>query len=59
MGFTKGGIEKNEEIEDTAIREVEEETGVTGLKIVDKLQRHIIFLNVTVGINLKLRIGIK
>ena len=35
----KGGIEKNEEIEDTAIREVEEETGVTGLKIVDKLQK--------------------
>lgn len=35
----KGGIEKNEEIEDTAIREVEEETGVTGLKITDKLQK--------------------
>lgn len=35
----KGGIEKNEEIEDTAIREVEEETGVKGLKIVDKLQK--------------------
>ncbi|WMW78666.1 NUDIX domain-containing protein [Flavobacterium sp. 20NA77.7] len=35
----KGGIEKNEEIEDTAIREVEEETGVKGLKIIDKLQK--------------------
>lgn len=35
----KGGIEKGEEIEDTAIREVEEETGVTGLKIVSKLQK--------------------
>jgi 8-oxo-dGTP pyrophosphatase MutT (NUDIX family) len=35
----KGGIEKNEEIEDTAIREVEEETGVTGLKIKHKLQK--------------------
>ncbi|HLF52717.1 NUDIX hydrolase [Flavobacterium sp.] len=35
----KGGIEKKEEIEDTAIREVEEETGVTGLKINHKLQK--------------------
>lgn len=35
----KGGIEKNEEIEDTAIREVEEETGVSGLKITEKLQK--------------------
>jgi 8-oxo-dGTP pyrophosphatase MutT (NUDIX family) len=35
----KGGIEKGEEIEDTAIREVEEETGVTGLKITKKLQK--------------------
>ncbi|UUC44033.1 NUDIX hydrolase [Flavobacterium cerinum] len=35
----KGGIEKREEIEETAIREVEEETGVTGLKIVQKLQK--------------------
>ncbi len=35
----KGGIEKKEEIEDTAIREVEEETGVTGLKITRKLQK--------------------
>jgi 8-oxo-dGTP pyrophosphatase MutT (NUDIX family) len=35
----KGGIEKGEEIEDTAIREVEEETGVNGLKIVQKLQK--------------------
>ena len=35
----KGGIEKNEIIEDTAIREVEEETGVTGLKIERKLQK--------------------
>lgn len=35
----KGGVEKNEGIEDTAIREVEEETGVTGLEIVRKLQK--------------------
>ncbi|AWH86690.1 NUDIX hydrolase [Flavobacterium album] len=35
----KGGIEKGEEIEDTAIREVEEETGVSGLKIIQKLQK--------------------
>jgi len=35
----KGGIEKGEEIEDTALREVEEETGVSGLKITHKLQK--------------------
>ncbi|MGX7668505.1 NUDIX hydrolase [Flavobacterium pedocola] len=35
----KGGIEKGEAIEETAIREVEEETGVTGLKITGKLQK--------------------
>ncbi|MNJ98202.1 Diadenosine hexaphosphate hydrolase [compost metagenome] len=35
----KGGIEKNEDIENTAIREVEEETGVSGLKITQKLQK--------------------
>jgi 8-oxo-dGTP pyrophosphatase MutT (NUDIX family) len=35
----KGGIQKGEEIEDTAIREVEEETGVTGLEITEKLQK--------------------
>ena len=35
----KGGIEKGEEIEQTAMREVEEETGVSGLKIVQKLQK--------------------
>jgi len=35
----KGGIEKHEEIEDTAMREVEEETGVSGLEIVQKLQK--------------------
>jgi 8-oxo-dGTP pyrophosphatase MutT (NUDIX family) len=33
----KGGMYKLEEIEDTAMREVEEETGVNGLKIVKKL----------------------
>ncbi len=43
----KGGIEKNEAIEDTAIREVEEETGVTGLTITEKLLKtyHIFFRN--------------
>ena len=35
----KGGTEKNETIEETAMREVEEETGVNGLVIADKLQR--------------------
>ncbi|MCG2612421.1 NUDIX domain-containing protein [Flavobacterium sp. SM15] len=35
----KGGIEKGEVIEETAIREVEEETGVSGLKITSKLQK--------------------
>lgn len=35
----KGGIEKGEEIENTAIREVSEETGVTGLSITKKLQK--------------------
>lgn len=35
----KGGTEKGEVIEETAIREVEEETGVTGLKITQKLQK--------------------
>ncbi|MGV3459871.1 MAG: NUDIX hydrolase [Flavobacterium sp.] len=35
----KGGTEKGEEIENTAIREVEEETGVSGLKITNKLQK--------------------
>jgi 8-oxo-dGTP pyrophosphatase MutT (NUDIX family) len=35
----KGGVEKNEEIEDTAMREVEEETGVGNLKISHKLQK--------------------
>jgi len=34
----KGKIEKNESIKETAIREVEEETGVTGLKIVKQLE---------------------
>ena len=35
----KGGMDKGEEIEDTAIREVEEETGVNQLTITDKLQK--------------------
>lgn len=35
----KGGMEKGEEIEATAIREVEEETGVTGLTIAKKIQK--------------------
>lgn len=35
----KGGIEKGEEIEDTAMREVEEETGVGRLSINRKLQK--------------------
>jgi len=35
----KGGMEKGEDIEDTAMREVEEETGVNKLKINKKLQK--------------------
>ncbi|WP_130736244.1 NUDIX hydrolase [Flavobacterium sp. J27] len=35
----KGGTEKNESMEETAMREVEEETGVSGLKIIKKLQK--------------------
>ena len=35
----KGGVEKGEEIEQTAIREVEEETGVGGLRILKKLPK--------------------
>ncbi|MHC0444604.1 NUDIX hydrolase [Flavobacterium sp. 3-218] len=35
----KGGIEKGEEIEDTAMREVEEETGVGQLRIGKKLEK--------------------
>ncbi|MDI1256059.1 MAG: NUDIX domain-containing protein [Flavobacterium sp.] len=35
----KGGIEKGEEIDQTALREVEEETGVNNLVITEKLQK--------------------
>jgi len=35
----KGGIEKNESKKEAAIREVEEETGVKNLKIIDKLEK--------------------
>jgi 8-oxo-dGTP pyrophosphatase MutT (NUDIX family) len=35
----KGGIEKGEAIEDTAMREVEEETGVGNLVVTEKLQK--------------------
>ncbi|MGE8341914.1 MAG: NUDIX hydrolase [Flavobacterium sp.] len=35
----KGGIEKGEDIEATAMREVEEETGVNQLRITNKLQK--------------------
>jgi 8-oxo-dGTP pyrophosphatase MutT (NUDIX family) len=35
----KGGIEKGETIEETAMREVEEETGVNQLRIIKKLQK--------------------
>ena len=37
--LAKGGMEKNETIEQTAIREVEEETGITELVITEKLQK--------------------
>ena len=35
----KGGMEKNETIEETSMREVAEETGVTNLVITEKLQK--------------------
>jgi len=35
----KGGCDRGEDIEDCSIREVEEETGVKGLKITKKLQK--------------------
>ncbi|WP_343697602.1 NUDIX domain-containing protein [Flavobacterium sp.] len=35
----KGGIEKGEDIEATAMREVEEETGVNKLRVINKLQK--------------------
>ena len=35
----KGGIEKGEEIDETAVREVEEETGVSKLLVTKKLQK--------------------
>ena len=35
----KGGVERGEEIEQTALREVEEETGVSNLVITNKLQK--------------------
>ena len=35
----KGGTEKNETMEETAMREVEEETGVSGLSVINKLQK--------------------
>ncbi len=43
----KGGIEKGEEIRETALREVQEETGVTNLEVVRKLQKtyHIFIRN--------------
>ena len=37
LGFPKGHVESNETIEDAAIREVTEETGITKLKIIKKL----------------------
>ncbi len=37
LGFPKGHIEESETLEETAIREVTEETGLTALKVVKKL----------------------
>ena len=51
MGFTKGGTEKNETIEETAMREVEEETGVTGLAITENCKEPIIYSKETVVTN--------
>lgn len=37
LGFAKGHVEKGETIQEAAIREVEEETGVKNLKVIKKL----------------------
>lgn len=37
LGFPKGHVEESETLEETAIREVTEETGLTALKVVKKL----------------------
>ena len=37
LSFPKGHVELNESLESTAIREVSEETGLAGLKIIKKL----------------------
>jgi 8-oxo-dGTP pyrophosphatase MutT (NUDIX family) len=33
--FPKGGIEKDEELQQTALRELEEETGIEGIELID------------------------
>lgn len=49
----KGGIENNEKIEDAALRETEEETGVTGLEIIKPLQITYHFFNRSNKLKLK------
>ncbi len=39
--FPKGGIEKDESLEGAARREIEEETGLTGLELIDDLGSYV------------------
>lgn len=39
--FAKGHIEEGESLEDTARRELEEETGISGIRLMEKFNEHI------------------
>jgi 8-oxo-dGTP pyrophosphatase MutT (NUDIX family) len=57
-GIYLRGNRKGEEIEDTAMREVEEETGVNQLRVTKNYKKRITFLSVT-EVRLKSPIGLK